>query len=115
MPDAVYTLRELSEDLDMSIKELRRHIRRGKLPATKIGRTYYVAMEDLETFLEENDRVPERYFMCRHYDRCLDDAARCNREFDCTGCLRFVRTETMVGAVPVLSDMTLGGNACALP
>ena len=46
-----YTLRELSEELVMTVRALRMYIRQGTLNARKVGRTYLVSKMALNDFL----------------------------------------------------------------
>ncbi len=48
----LYTLREISTQLDMSIRSLREYIRNGKLGAFKIGRSYMVSSDALDRFID---------------------------------------------------------------
>jgi hypothetical protein len=48
----VYDLKGLSKVPKLSIRTLRKHIKRGKLRAKKIGRAYYVTHVNLTAFLE---------------------------------------------------------------
>lgn len=47
-----YTLTELSKMLRVSLWVLREEIKAGKLKASKVGRTYYVAEPQLKAFIE---------------------------------------------------------------
>ena len=48
----VYDLKALSEKLNIGIRTLREYIKKGKLKAKKIGRSYYVTESNLMVFLE---------------------------------------------------------------
>lgn len=84
-----YTLRELSEELDISLRDLKKHIGTGTLRTIKSGRYYIVSSTDLDDFIESETKVPERNYLCQNYDKCLDKAARSNRVFSCEGCKKF--------------------------
>ncbi len=104
-----YTLQELSCDLEISVKDLRKYVKKGILVATKIGRSYFVNHSDLDQFLRAHADLSKksckRNYMCQHYDRCLDKAARANSVFSCEGCKKFVCVDNRVRALwePVFS------------
>ncbi len=91
-----FTLKDLSENYGISLRDLRKHIKRGSLAATKVGRSYWVTASDLDKFLAALAKSPTRNYLCRYYDQCLDRAALANRIFDCEDCQRFVRAEKQV-------------------
>lgn len=99
-----YTLKELSKELDISVKALRHHIKIGNLSATKLGRAYYVKSSARDEFLtnvaiiKNKNKPHKRYYLCVHYDKCLYDAARVNRCFSCDNCQKFVERENHVMA-----------------
>ncbi len=88
-----YTLRELSEELDINLRELKKYIRSGMLKAFKVGKNYAVSSADMERFmdkiLEDEPKIPERNYLCQHYDQCLKKAAVSNKVFGCKGCRKF--------------------------
>ena len=47
----VYNLKDLSKKLKISIRTLRKYIKRGDLKARKIGKAYYVTEPNLMAFL----------------------------------------------------------------
>ena len=47
-----YDLKSLSKILNIGVVTLRTYIRRGDLRAKKLGRSYFVTMENLREFLE---------------------------------------------------------------
>ena len=51
----IYTLKELSERLDLSVRTLREYINDGLLKASFIGRAFYVTEPNLMAFIEENE------------------------------------------------------------
>lgn len=55
----VYTLEELSEQLDMEKQTLRSYIKNGKLKASKIGNKYFVTGEDVMELMENNRYIPK--------------------------------------------------------
>ena len=55
----VYTLEELSEQLDMEKQTLRSYIKNGKLKASKIGNKYFVTGEDVIELMENNRYIPK--------------------------------------------------------
>ncbi len=95
-----YTLRELSEDLDVSIRDLKNYIRKGVLKARKVGRAYVVTIADIDTFMD--NRFPTRNYLCPSYDKCLDSAARANTEFNCANCRKNVDTGVSADAFLVM-------------
>ena len=109
MENIKYTLQELSRDLEISVKDLRKYVKKGLLKASKIGRSYIVHHGDLDLFLKSNVYLPKkahkRNYLCQHYDKCLDKAARANSFFTCEGCKKFICTENRVRALwePVFS------------
>ena len=50
----VYTLEELSEQLDMDKQTLRNYIKNGKLKASKIGNKYFVTGDDVMELMQNN-------------------------------------------------------------
>ncbi len=97
-----YTLRELSDELDISIRDLRSYISKGKLRAKKVGRAYSVDSADLDDFI--NARFETRNFMCENYTKCLDRAAKANSSFGCNNCKRFARSGSLMDDVFPLWD-----------
>lgn len=55
----VYTLEELSEQLDMEKQTLRSYIKNGKLKASKIGNKYFVTGEDVMDLMQNNRYIPK--------------------------------------------------------
>ena len=48
----LYTLKEISEQLDVSVATLRTYIEKGRLKAVRLGRKYRVTQEALQDFLQ---------------------------------------------------------------
>lgn len=55
----VYTLEELSEQLDTEKQTLRSYIKNGKLKASKIGNKYFVTGEDVMELMQNNRYIPK--------------------------------------------------------
>lgn len=55
----VYTLEELSEQLDMDKQTLRNYIKNGKLKASKIGNKYFVTGDDVMELMQNNRYIPK--------------------------------------------------------
>ena len=55
----VYTLEELSEQLDMDKQTLRNYIKNGKLKASKIGNKYFVTGDDVMNLMQNNRYIPK--------------------------------------------------------
>lgn len=55
----VYTLEELSEQLDMDKQTLRSYIKSGKLKASKIGNKYFVTGADVMELMQNNRYIPK--------------------------------------------------------
>ena len=55
----VYTLDELSEQLDMDRQTLRSYIKNGKLKASKIGNKYFVTGDDVVELMQNNRYIPK--------------------------------------------------------
>ena len=55
----VYTLEELSEQLDMDKQTLRNYIKNGKLTASKIGNKYFVTGDDVMELMQNNRYIPK--------------------------------------------------------
>lgn len=106
-----YTLRELSEELDISLRDVKKHIGTGTLRALKSGRYYRVSSTDLDDFIANETQIPERNYLCQNYDKCLDKAARSNRVFSCEGCKKFKDTKSHI-VIP-LWDSIFGSAAVA--
>ena len=56
----VYKLKDLVDILGVSVRTLRKYIKRGELRAVKIGRNYLVRPQDLDDFLEANIFTPPK-------------------------------------------------------
>jgi excisionase family DNA binding protein len=56
----VYKLQDLVDILGVSVRTLRKYIKRGELRAVKIGRNYLVRPQDLDDFLEANIFTPPK-------------------------------------------------------
>ena len=54
----LYTLREVSERMSVSVATLRSYIDSGRLEATRVGREYRVTDEALRSFLGLNPAAP---------------------------------------------------------
>ena len=52
-----YTLAEIADRLQVSWRTVHRWIKRGELPAHKLGSDWRVAEEDMRKFLEERRNV----------------------------------------------------------
>lgn len=48
----LFSLQEISIEMDLSVQTLRRYIKDGKLTAQKVGNNYYVTEENLKKFLK---------------------------------------------------------------
>ena len=48
----LYTLKEISQNLDVSVATLRTYIEQGRLKALRLGRNYRVTQEALQDFLQ---------------------------------------------------------------
>jgi len=53
------TVNEVADRVGLHMETIRRYIREGKLPASKFGRVWRVAEEDLKVFIEERKRLKE--------------------------------------------------------
>ena len=60
---AVYNLKDLKGILKLSVGTLRKHIKRGKLRAKKVGKSYFVTEANLMAFLD-----PGRKKVQGHHD-----------------------------------------------
>lgn len=54
MLENVYTLKEISEHLNISERALRKFVHEGRLKATKIGNTYRVTEKHFNEFVDPN-------------------------------------------------------------
>lgn len=50
--NTIYNLKALSKKLGISIRTLRKYVKRGDLTASRIGRSYYVTDFNLDLFLD---------------------------------------------------------------
>ncbi|PSL06762.1 excisionase family DNA binding protein [Haloactinopolyspora alba] len=50
MPDQLYSVDQVATLLGLHVKTVRGYVRDGRLPATRIGKQYRIAREDLEAF-----------------------------------------------------------------
>lgn len=55
----IYTLEELSEQLNMDKQTLRNYIKNGKLTASKIGNKYFVTSDSVMEFMNNNRYTPK--------------------------------------------------------
>ncbi len=101
-----YTLKDLSSDLSISVKDLRKYVNKGILSASKVGRSYLVTHADLDDFLsnhfyklKNNGETAKRNYLCVYYDKCLDEAAHANKSFYCKDCQKFSQAQNMVAAL----------------
>ena len=51
MSDALITVEQAAEQLKLHPKTVLRHIREGRLPATRIGKSYRLRAADVDEFL----------------------------------------------------------------
>lgn len=56
---ALLTTEAAGELLTISPRVIRSLIKRGKLPAVRIGREYRLEMNDIEKFISANKNIPE--------------------------------------------------------
>ncbi len=110
-----YTLRELSEELDINIRELKKYLSSGMLKVAKSGTKYSLSSDDMDHFmdkiLDNETDIPERNYLCQNYDKCLNKAAMSNKAFGCGGCNKFENTGKHI-VVP-LWDSIFGNAAHA--
>ena len=52
------TLRDVANELDRSLEQVRRYVREGKLPAEKLGMQWFVERRSLEAFKGVPDNSP---------------------------------------------------------
>lgn len=50
MPQQYYSVDQVAELLDLHVRTVRGYVRDGRLKATRIGKQYRIAREDLEAF-----------------------------------------------------------------
>ncbi len=85
-----YTLKEISDDISISVRELRRFVNTGELNATKIGRAYTVKPADLDDFL--NCQFNSRNYLCPRYIECLEQPEN-GGGTDCGNCPKFADSD----------------------
>lgn len=56
----LYTVDEVAELLGLHVKTVRGYVRSGKLPATRLGKSYRIAAADLATFTGQPPMPPAR-------------------------------------------------------
>lgn len=56
----LYSVKELEKILPITPLTIRAYIRKGKIIGKKVGVNWYVAKEDLETFLEGGNQNKEK-------------------------------------------------------
>ena len=49
----IFDLKALGQEMNLSVRTLRRYVREKGLEATLVGRSYYVTEEDLLRFLKD--------------------------------------------------------------
>jgi len=57
MSKSVFTAEEIAARLGVNVVTIYRHLRSGKLPASKPGKSYIVTRDDLATYLGSLSRV----------------------------------------------------------
>lgn len=50
----LYTIKELSEIMEISVPTLRNYVKQGKIISRKIGNSYFITEESLKNFLQPN-------------------------------------------------------------
>jgi hypothetical protein len=68
---------------------------------TRYERTMFIS----EDYDEEDIQVPMRNYLCRYYDKCLNNAARANKVFGCENCRRFKLADKQELSTSELSGM----------
>lgn len=62
----IYTTAQAAEVLQINIQTLRKWVREGKLPASKLGSDYRITGEDIKSFLDATKTAKNGYNMsCR--------------------------------------------------
>ena len=54
----IYTTQQAAEVLQINIQTLRKWVREGKLPASKLGSDYRITGEDIKSFLDAHKTTP---------------------------------------------------------
>ena len=54
----VYTAAQAAKVLQINIQTLRKWVREGKLPASKLGSDYRITGEDIKSFLDAHKTTP---------------------------------------------------------
>lgn len=54
-----YTIQDIADRMGLSVRTVRRHIKKGDLPAVKVGRSYVITRTDLVEWLGSEERVDD--------------------------------------------------------
>ncbi|WP_224247476.1 helix-turn-helix domain-containing protein [Hyalangium gracile] len=68
MPQDLYTAEQVADLLGLHVRTIRAYVREGRLKATRIGKQYRIAREDLEALTGRPLSTPEPVRRQRHVD-----------------------------------------------
>lgn len=60
MSNEIYTITQTAEYLQVSDKTVRRLIERNELPASKVGRAWRIAQNDIEKYLKDTKNIKKQ-------------------------------------------------------
>lgn len=60
MSNEIYTITQTAEYLQVSDKTVRRLIERNELPASKVGRAWRIAQNDIEKYLRDTKNIKKQ-------------------------------------------------------
>jgi len=61
MSEKFFTINQVAETLDMHHKTIRKFIADGSLPASKLGKQWRIAEEDLKVFMNQSEKPDAEY------------------------------------------------------
>lgn len=100
MVDGLYTVDEVAQLLGLHVKTVRGYVRAGKLPATRVGKSYRISAADLAAFTGSPPPPPARVSVARV--RRVETTAIV--QVDVAGPETLRRVEAMVGAAAIGYD-----------
>jgi len=81
MQEQVMTPQEISEYLRVGIRTVYNWIKRGELPAIRLGKTYRIERTDFDRFLRQRKTVRRSRSWQRRFDMAMEKSQRAFRDY----------------------------------
>jgi len=81
MQEQVMTPQEISEYLRVGIRTVYNWIKRGELPAIRLGKTYRIERTDFDRFLRQRKTVRRSQSWQRRFDTAMGKSQRAFRDY----------------------------------